>query len=103
MSDVDNCTRTCACGMQRGKHQVARLRCADGSLDRFKVAHFTDEDHVRVGTQGAAQRFGETGDVHAHFALIDDRLLVIVVILDRILDSDDVSIEVHVDVIEHRR
>jgi hypothetical protein len=66
----------------------------DGRLDGLEVAHFADEDHVRVLTQGAAEGLGEAGHVVADLALVDDRLLVVVVVLDRVFDRDDVPVEV---------
>ena len=89
--------------MQRAEHQVPRLGGGDGRADRRQVAHFSDHHHVRVLTQSAAERLGEVGHVHAHFALHHDRLLVRVVILDRVFHGDDVPIEVLVDVVDHRR
>lgn len=89
--------------MQRAKYQVAGFGGADGRLDRFQVAHFTDENHVRIHTQRAAQGFGEARHVDADFALREHRLLVRVVILDRVFDRDDVAVEVTVDVVQHCR
>ncbi len=43
------------------------------------------------------------GNVHAHLALVDRRLLVLVVELDRVFDRDDVVVEVVVHVVDHRR
>ena len=59
-------------GVQRAEDQVARFRRRDGRFDRFQVAHFTDQNHVRVLAQRAAQRFGEVRHVHADLALRDD-------------------------------
>ena len=50
-----------AVGVQRAEHDVARFGRGDGRFDRFQVAHFADQDHVRVLPQGAANRFGEVG------------------------------------------
>jgi hypothetical protein len=82
---------------------VTGLGRPDRRLDRLQVPHLAHEDHVRVLAQHAAERLGEAGHVHADLALVDDRLLVVVVVLDRILDGDDVPVEVHVDVVDHRR
>jgi len=46
--------------MQSGKHQVACFRGGQGRFDRFKVAHLTDQDHIRVLAQRHAQRFPRT-------------------------------------------
>ena len=90
-------------GVQGAEHQVAGLCGADGGLDGLEVTHFADEDHVRVLSQRALQRLGERGDVDAQLALVDHRLLVVVVVLDRVLHRDDVAFPVVVDVVDHRR
>ncbi len=46
-------------GVQRAEHDVARFGRGDGRFDRFQVAHFADQDHVRVLPQRAANRLGE--------------------------------------------
>ncbi len=40
-----------AVGVQGGKHQVTGERSLDAGGYGFLVAHFTDHDHVRIGTQ----------------------------------------------------
>ena len=49
-----------------------------------------------------ANRLGEVGHVDADLALVDGRFLVLVVILDRVLDRDDMPVEVVVDIVDHR-
>ena len=53
--------------------------------------------------KAAADGLGETRHVHAQFPLVDRRLLVRVVELDRVFDRDDMVVEVLVDVVDHRR
>jgi hypothetical protein len=90
--------------VQRAEHEVARLRRPDRGLDRLEVAHLADEDHVRVLTQGTRRSASaKLGHVVADLALVDDRLLVLVVVLDRVFHRDDVAVEVRVDVVDHRR
>ena len=57
---------------------------------RLLVAHLADQDHVGVLAQDAAHRLGEALGVRADLALVDDRVLVAVQVLDRVLDRDDV-------------
>ena len=38
-------------GVQGAEDDVAGFGRGDGRLDRFQVAHFADQDHVRVLTQ----------------------------------------------------
>ena len=88
-------------GVQRAEHDVAGFGGADGGFDRGQVAQLTHQDHVGILPQGTAQRLGEAGHVDADLALVDRRLLVGVIELDRVLDRDDVVIEVLVQVVDH--
>jgi hypothetical protein len=67
------------------------------------VAHFTDENHVRILSQCAAQSFRKRTCIDVDFALRDERLLVAMQKLDRVFDGDDVSAARGVDAIDHRR
>ena len=78
-------------GVDRREHEVAGLRRAEGRVDGLLVAHLADEDHVGVLAQDAAQGLLEGAGVHAHLALVDDRLLVDVQELHRVLDRHDVT------------
>src|SRR5438105_325900 len=77
-------------GVQGGEDQVARLRRQQRGFDRLEVAHFADEDDVRILSQGAPQRVREGHRVHADLALVDERAVVAVQVFDRILDRHDV-------------
>ena len=72
------------------KHEVAGLGGGQRGVDRLLVAHLADQDHVRVLAQDAAQRALERRGVLADLALVDERALVAVQELDRVLDRDDV-------------
>ena len=63
-----------------------------GGVNRFQIAHFTDENDVGGHTQGPANAFFEIGDIDADLALIDQALVVLVKILDRIFQRDDMAI-----------
>ncbi len=76
--------------MEGREHEVARLGGRDGERDRLEVPHLADEDHVRVLAQGLAQRLGERLRVRRHLALVDERELAAVDVLDRVLDGQDV-------------
>src|SRR3546814_1940520 len=82
---------------------MSSLGCSQREADRFEVAHFTDEDDVRVLTQRRAQRLVETERVAVNFALVDQTLLRLMDELDRVLDRQDMPVFVLVDVIDHRR
>jgi len=57
-----------------------------------RFAHFAHEYHVGVHPQGATDRLGKVGDVDADLALVDQRLLVFVEVLDRVFNGDDVPV-----------
>ncbi len=74
-------------GMQTGEHQVAGLGCAHGLGRGFFVANFTDQNHVRILAQKAADRTGKINPGFVvHFHLADQGHLV----LNRIFDGEDV-------------
>ena len=77
-------------GVQRREHEVAGLRRGQRGRDRLEVAHLTDEDDVGVLAQHVLQRVGERVRVLPHLALVDERALVRVQELDRVLDRHDV-------------
>jgi len=76
--------------VERREHEVSRLGRLQGGLGRLRVAELTDQDRVRVLAEGAAKRLAEALGVEADLALADDRAVVVVDDLDRILDRDDV-------------
>ena len=45
-------------GVQRAEDQVPGFGGGDGGADRRQVAHFADQDHVRILSQRAAKGFG---------------------------------------------
>ena len=90
-------------GVQGREDQVAGFRRGQAGLDRLLVSHLSDQDHVRVLTQDAAQGADERFGVGADLALLDDRLAVAVQELDRVFQRDDVLGHRVVDVLDHRR
>ncbi len=88
--------------VERREHEVARLRRVQRDRHRLRVAHFADEDDVRVLAERGAQRGGEARRVVADLALADHAADVVVGELDRILDRDDVVVPRAVDVVDHR-
>ena len=89
--------------MQRREHKMPGLGDGERGLDRLQVAHFTDQDDVRVLAQHILERGREGRRVGADLALVDDALLVVMDVLDRILDRHDVGLAGRVDLVEHRR
>src|SRR2546423_13220288 len=78
--------------MQRGKRQVARLSDSQRHLDRFEVSHFANEHNVGVLTQGRTQRRAERMSIGCDLVLIDDAVLVTMLKLDRVFDSQNIVV-----------
>ena len=76
--------------VQRREDEVAGLGGLERGLRGLGVAELADQDRVGVLAQCAPQRLAEALGVEADLALVDDRLLVGVHDLDRVLDRDDV-------------
>ncbi len=78
--------------VQRAEHDVARFGGGDRRLNRFEVAHFAHEDHVGVHPQGTPEGLGEARHIDADFPLVHRAHLVLVVVLDRVFERDDVLV-----------
>ena len=79
-----------ACSVRQA--QVAGLGEGDRVLHRLAVADLADQDHVgRLAQRVLQRRFPGLG-VDADLALRDDAVLVLVHVLDRVLDGDDVAV-----------
>ena len=89
--------------MQRREHEVAGLRGRDRERDGLQVAHLADEDHVGILAQRLAERLRERLRVRRDLALVDQRLLARVDVLDRVLDGDDVAALGLVDPVDQGR
>ena len=62
--------------VQGRKDEMTGFRRRNGGLHRFEVAHFPDEDHVRVLAEHPLESLAEGRHVHADLALVHDALLV---------------------------
>ena len=89
--------------MQGAENEVTGFGRRHGHGNRFRIAHFADEDHVRVFPQGRADAFRETRQVRVQFPLHDLAALALVHKFDRVFEADDIEISVPVDVVDHRR
>ena len=87
--------------MQGSEYQVAGFCRRQRQADGLQVAHFADQNNVRIFTQSRAQRFIESVCITVDFALIDQTLFTFVHKLDGILDSEDVFESVIIDMIHH--
>ena len=94
------CTQELVC--KRTEHEVTGLGDGERGFDRLEIAHLADENDVRVLAQHVFQRDLEARGVAAHLALIDDRKLVGVQELDRVLDRHDVLAGLGVDLVDDR-
>ena len=72
-------------------------------LHRLGIGHLAEEDDVGILTKHSRRTFGEARRVGTDLALRDDRALVDVEELDRILDRHDVRGAVLVDAIDEHR
>ena len=84
-------------------HQVAGFGGGQRQPNRFEVAQLADQHDVRVFAQSRAQSVGERKGMRADFALINHRLARLVHELNRILDRQNVPVQIVVDVVDHRR
>ena len=71
--------------------------------NRFQVSHFADQNHVRILTEGSAQRRTKSRRIYANFALVNVPFLIAVQKFDRIFNRDDVFRARRVHPIDHRR
>jgi len=82
---------------------MARFGGKEGGGNRFEVAHFADQDDVRILTESGAQSGREVGGVDFNFALVDETFLVAMQELDRVFDGDEVIGAAGVDAVDHGR
>jgi hypothetical protein len=87
--------------VQRGKNHVAGFGRVQSGADGFEVAHFADQDDVRILTQAGAQRGGKRWGIDFHFALVDVTLFVAVQKFDWVFDGDDVLGASGIDAVHH--
>jgi hypothetical protein len=81
---------------------VAGFGIGDRLLHGFTIADFTNHDHVRRFAHGISQCILIAQRIDADLALVDDRLAMLMQILDRILNGEDVSAMMAIAMIEHR-
>ena len=86
--------------MQRRDNEVTGLGRTHGSPDRLRVTHLTEQDHVRRLSQNRSQTRQVGLGINGDLALRDDRFIVPVQILDRILQCDDMRRPGLVDLID---
>ena len=103
--DVDDTVnrRRCGAGVQRCEYQVSGFSESDGGGDCFQIAHFADEDHIRIFPQRRPQGIGERIRVRAKLALIDHAFFVRVQVLNRVFNRQNMRFALRVDNVNQRR
>ena len=85
--------------MDGGEYQMAGLRCYQGSFNGLRGTHFSDEDHIRVLSQGSIQSVFVIFYVHANLSLVDNGFFRCVNILNRIIQCNNMKRSCLVDLI----
>src|SRR5690554_1863110 len=89
-------------GVQGRQAEVAGLGEGQRVLHGLPGSHLADQDDIRRLAQGVLQRHLEGVGIDTHLALVDDRLLVRMHVLDGILDADDMPAQGLVALLDHR-
>ena len=84
----------------RREDQVAGFRRAERDAHRFRIAHLADDDDVRRLTDRGAQCGRKVRRIDPHLDLLDETATVLVLVLDRIFDRDDVARVPPVDLLD---
>lgn len=87
--------------MKRGEDEVAGVGGAHGGGKTDGVAHFSDHDDVGVLSQDVFEAGGEGKRVQPDFSLFDDGFIVLENEFDGVFQSDDVTGEFGVDLLDH--
>ena len=89
--------------MERPEDQVAGFGRGDGDPDCFEIAHFSDQDDVRVLAKSVFESVLKRQRVVARpdLALRDVRFLRIMEIFDRVFDRHDMVAARRVDRVDH--
>ena len=88
-------------GVQCSEDQVPCGCGFDRQGNRFEITHFSNEDNVRVFTQGTTQRRGERHRMQSHLSMIHDAPLTLVHELDGIFDRENVIFSILVGIVDH--
>ena len=89
--------------VHRRDHQVTCLGCNESGFEGLWLAQLTDVDDIGILPEDRTHALRKRLRVDANLALADDRTLVLVKDLDRILEGDDVGPATGVDVVNHGR
>ena len=78
---------------------MSRLRRHQRCLDRRRITHFSNQNDIRVLTERRIKPLIIALYVHAHPALVDDRLRRFIDILDRVFQRNHMERTILVDLI----
>ena len=78
---------------------MSRLRRHQRRLDRRRITHFSNQNNIRILTERRIKPFIIALYVHAHLALVDDRLRRFIDILDRVFQRNHMERTILVDLI----
>ncbi len=88
--------------MERREHQMASFRRCQNRRDRLRIAHFPDQNHIRILPQDAPQRSRKIGRIPAHLDLLDDGLPVRVQKFNRVFNGHHVIATMRIHQIHQR-
>ena len=78
---------------------MSRLRRHQRRFDRRRITHFSNQNDIRVLTERRIKPLIIALYVHAHLALVDDRLRRFIDILDRVFQRNHMERTILVDLI----
>ncbi len=86
--------------MQGSKSQMPGFRDVQGRIHRLQIPHLSDHDHIRILPQSIFKSTGKGRGVGVDFSLVDERGIMSMEILDRILNRQDVTMPFLVDLVD---
>ena len=78
---------------------MSRLCRHQRRLDRCWITHLSNQNHIRILTERRIKSLIIALYVHAHLALVDDRLFRFIDILDRVFQRNHMERTILVDLI----
>jgi len=84
-------------GVESGKNQVAGFGSSEGKGDGFSIAHFTDEDDIRVFPHHRAEAVSECVHISADLPLGNHRVFLTEDIFNGVFECDNAAGTVLVD------
>ena len=88
--------------MQCREYKVTCFSCRYGNGNGIKVTHLAYKDNVGVFTQCGTQRLRITSCIKADLSLVHNGFFVVVKVLDRVLQRDDMTVGSLIYLIQQR-